>query len=159
VLPALIRKFYEAKLHGERRVVIWGTGTPRREFMHVDDVADCCLFLMTHYDDVPHVNIGTGSDCSTRELAELVRDRLHPEAELVFDTSKPDGMPRKLLDVSRLSALGWKSRISLQEGLAQTCDWFAENYEAALAGSRPLVRQRRRAEPDVHALQGGTPHA
>jgi GDP-L-fucose synthase len=149
VLPALIRKFYEAKLRGEKQVTIWGTGTPRREFMHVDDVADCCLFLMRHYEDVPHVNIGTGEDCSTRELAELVRDCLHPDAELVFDTSKPDGMPRKLLDVSRLHGVGWKSKISLPEGVARTCAWFAANYEQALAGSRALLANREQTAPDL----------
>ena len=149
VLSALIRKFYEAKLRGEKQVTIWGTGTPRREFMHVDDAADCCLFLMRHYDEVPHINVGTGADCSIRELAELVRDCLHPDAELVLDTSKPDGMPRKLLDVSRLHGLGWKSKISLREGVARTCAWFASNYEQALAGSRSLLAKRGQTAPDL----------
>jgi GDP-L-fucose synthase len=151
VLPALIRKFYEAKLRGERQVTIWGTGTPRREFLHADDVADCCLFLMRQYDEVLHVNIGTGEDCSTRELAELVRNCVHPQAELVFDTTRPDGMPRKLLDVSRLHGLGWRHRITLPDGIAQTCKWFAANYEAALAGSRALLHPGGQAEPEVRA--------
>lgn len=146
VLPALIRKFYEAKLRGESQVTIWGTGTPRREFMHVEDLADCCLFLMRNYDDESHVNIGTGEDCSIRELAELIRKRIHPEAELVFDDTKPDGMPRKLLDVSRLHNLGWHHRIGLAEGVARTCDWFAENYDAGHPNqrSRPSLRREAR---------------
>lgn len=133
VLPALIRKFHEAKLRGENRVTVWGTGAPRREFMHVDDLADCCLFLMERYDEVAHVNIGTGEDCSIRELAELVRACVHPQAELVFDASKPDGMPRKLLDVRRLHELGWSHSIPLAEGLQETYAWFAANYEDAIA--------------------------
>ena len=136
VLPALIRKFYEAKMRGDPQVTIWGTGTPRREFMHVQDLTDCCLFLMRSYDGEAHVNIGTGEDCSIRELAELIRDRIHPEAELVFDRSKPDGMPRKLLDVSELHRLGWRHRIALPEGIARTCDWFSEHYDEVLAAER-----------------------
>ena len=127
VLPALIRKFHDARLGGERDVVIWGTGTPRREFLHVDDLADACVFLMQHYDDSRHVNVGTGEDLSIRELAETVRDIVHPEARLVFDASKPDGMPRKLLDVSRLHDLGWRHRIDLRAGIASTYEWFLNN--------------------------------
>ena len=127
VLPALIRKFHDARLGGERDVVIWGTGTPRREFLHVDDLADACVFLMLHYDDSRHVNVGTGEDLSIRELAETVRDIVHPEARLVFDASKPDGMPRKLLDVSRLHDLGWRHRIDLRAGIASTYEWFLNN--------------------------------
>lgn len=130
VLPALIRKFHEAKSAGEREVVIWGTGTPRREFLHVDDLADACVFLMGHYDEPQHINVGTGEDLSIRELAETVRDVVYPGAKLKFDTTKPDGMPRKLLDVSRLHALGWRHRIGLREGIASTYRWFLENQTA-----------------------------
>lgn len=127
VLPALIRKFHEAKAQGRSEVPIWGTGSPRREFLHVDDLADACLFLMRrHETDVP-LNVGTGEDLSIRELAGLVRDVVHPGATLVFDPSKPDGTPRKLLDVSRLHALGWKHRIELREGVQSTYEWFVEN--------------------------------
>ena len=128
VLPALIRKFHEAKLGHRSEVTIWGTGSPRREFLHVDDLADCCLFLLEHYDEESHVNVGTGEDLSIRELAELVRSVVYPEAKLRFDASKPDGMPRKLLDVRRLHALGWTHRIPLGEGIASTYEWFANAY-------------------------------
>ena len=110
-------------------VVIWGTGTPRREFLHVDDLADACVFLMEGYDDEMHINVGTGEDLSIRELAELVRDAVHPEATLAFDPSKPDGTPRKLLDVSRLHRLGWHHRIPLPEGIASTYQWFLANHD------------------------------
>jgi len=124
VLPAMIRKFHDAKAARARDVVIWGTGTPRREFLHVDDLADACVFLMERYDEAPHINVGTGEDQSIRELADLVRSIVYPDAALTFDTSKPDGMPRKLLDVSRLHALGWRHRIGLREGIAATYEWF-----------------------------------
>jgi len=127
VLPALIRKFHEAKAAGQSEVVIWGTGSPRREFLHVDDLADACVFLMERYDGRQHINVGTGEDLSIRELAELIRDIVHPRAALRFDTTKPDGMPRKLLDVSRLHALGWRHRIPLREGTASTYEWFLRN--------------------------------
>lgn len=127
VLPALIRKFHDARAAGEREVVIWGTGTPRREFLHVDDLADACVFLMERYDEAPHVNVGTGEDLSIRELAEMIREIVHPDAVLRFDSSKPDGMPRKLLDVSRLHALGWQHRIPLREGIVSTYEWFLQN--------------------------------
>lgn len=129
VLPALIRKFHDAKVGGRGEVVIWGTGSPRREFLHVDDLADACLFLMERYDENIHINVGTGEDLSIRELAEVVRDVVFPKARLVFDASKPDGTPRKLLDVSRLHALGWKHRISLRDGIASTYRWFLEHHE------------------------------
>jgi GDP-L-fucose synthase len=129
VLPALIRKFHDAKLVGEREVVIWGTGSPRREFLHVDDLADACVFLMEHYSDSRHMNVGTGEDLSIRELAELIRDIIHPEASLKFDASKPDGMPRKLLDVSRLHALGWRHRIELADGIRSTYEWFLTHQD------------------------------
>jgi GDP-L-fucose synthase len=128
VLPALIRKFHDARVAQGSEVTIWGTGTPRREFLHVDDLADCCLFLLEHYDGETHVNVGTGEDLSIRELAEVVRSVVYPEAKLRFDPSKPDGMPRKLLNVSRLHALGWTHRIPLREGIASTYHWFAGTY-------------------------------
>jgi GDP-L-fucose synthase len=129
VLPAMMRKFHEAKTAGVRDVVIWGTGTPRREFLHVDDLADACVFIMNRYEGAEHVNVGTGEDVSIRELAETLRDLIYPEAALVFDKTKPDGMPRKLLDVSRLHGLGWRHRINLREGIAETYQWFLENLE------------------------------
>lgn len=128
VLPALIRKFHDAKLTADPEVVIWGTGSPMREFLHVDALADACVFLMRNYDDHDHINVGTGDDLSIRSLAELVRDIVHPEAELVFDTTKPDGTPRKVLDTSRLSALGWKARTGLGDGIERTYHWFQEQF-------------------------------
>jgi GDP-L-fucose synthase len=135
VLPALIRRFHEARARGDRHVTIWGSGRPRREFLHVDDLADACLFLMEHYDGVEHINVGTGEDLSIRELAETVRDIVHPEAELVFDASKPDGTPRKLLDVGRLHRLGWHHTTSLRTGVEQTYAWFVD--QLAAPGSDP----------------------
>jgi GDP-L-fucose synthase len=126
VLPSLIRKFHEAKVRGEPTVVIWGTGTPRREFLHVDDLADACVFLMDRYEAADHINVGTGVDLTIKELAETVRDVVYPGARLVFDTDKPDGMPRKVLDVSPLRALGWTARIGLREGLEQTYRWLMD---------------------------------
>ena len=131
VLPALIRKFHDAKAAGRREVEIWGTGAPRREFLHVDDLADACVFLMRRYDAAEHVNVGTGEDLTIRELAEMVRDAVHPQAELVFDPKKPDGTPRKLLDVSRLHALGWRHSIGLREGIASSYQWFLEHHDEA----------------------------
>ena len=131
VLPALIRKFHDARLAGARDVVIWGTGTPKREFLHVDDLAEACLFLMQHCEEASHINIGTGQDRSIRELADMVREAVYPEAALVFDTSKPDGSPRKLLDVSRLHAAGWRHRIELRQGIDTTYQWFLEHHDAA----------------------------
>jgi GDP-L-fucose synthase len=137
VLPALIRKFHNARLEGGKRVVIWGTGTPRREFLHVDDLADACEFLMTHYDDEGHVNVGTGEDLTIRELALLVRDIVHPEAELEFDTAKPDGAPRKLLNVSRLHAMGLRHKYELRDGIAHAYEWFLEHQAGARLASTP----------------------
>jgi GDP-L-fucose synthase len=127
VLPAMLRKFHEAKSEGRRDVVIWGSGTPRREFLHFDDLAEACLFLMAGYEGKDHVNVGSGEDVSIRELAEMIRAVIHPDATLTFDTAKPDGMPRKLLDVSRLHALGWRHRIPLADGIADTYRWFLAN--------------------------------
>ena len=124
VLPALIRKFHDAKRDGREEVEIWGTGRPQRELLHVDDLADACLFLMRGYDGAGHVNVGTGEDLSIHDLAMLVREIVHPRARIVFDAAKPDGMPRKLLDVSRLHALGWRHRTPLREGIEETYRWF-----------------------------------
>ena len=134
VLPAMMRKFHDTKIAGARDVTIWGTGTPRREFLHVDDLADACVFLMDRYDGTDHINVGTGEDLSIRELAEMVRDIVYPDAQLVFDTAKPDGTPRKLLDVSRLHALGWRHRIGLREGIASTYQWFT-THQGQLRGT------------------------
>jgi GDP-L-fucose synthase len=130
VLPALIRKFHEAKARGDESVPVWGSGRPRREFLHADDLADACVFLMDRYDEAEHINVGTGEDLSIRELAETVRDVVYPGAMLTFDPDKPDGMPRKLLDVSRIHALGWRHRIPLREGLEQTYTWFLTQLES-----------------------------
>jgi GDP-L-fucose synthase len=129
VLPAMIRKFHDAKVEGRDEVVIWGTGSPRREFLHVDDLADACLFLMRNYDDTRHINVGTGEDQTIRELAETVARIVHPDARLVFDTTKPDGTPQKLLDVSRLHDLGWGHTISLEDGIRSTYQWYLENIK------------------------------
>jgi GDP-L-fucose synthase len=129
VVPALMRKFHDAKVAGKSEVTIWGTGSPRRELLHVDDLAEACLFLMERYEGAEHLNVGMGEDMTIRALAELMRDTIHSEAELVFDTHKPDGAPRKLLDVSRLHALGWRHRIGLREGLESTYAWFLEHAQ------------------------------
>jgi GDP-L-fucose synthase len=127
VVPALIRKFHEAKISGSRQVEIWGSGTPMREFLHVDDLADACLHLMDRYDGDSHVNVGTGVDLSIKDLAELIASIVYPDAELVFDPTKPDGTPRKVLDVSRLRDTGWQPTIALEDGLRTTYDWFLQN--------------------------------
>lgn len=130
VLPALIRRFHEAKAAGERTFTVWGTGSPRREFLHADDLAAACLALLEGYDDGAPINVGTGTDLTIRELAELVAEVVGYEGELVFDHSRPDGTPRKVLDVSRIHALGWKARIGLREGIASTYDWYVRNDSA-----------------------------
>ena len=124
VMPALIRKFHEAKIKGEAEVVIWGTGTPLREFLHVDDCAEACLFLMHNYAGEEHVNIGVGKDLSIRELAALIARLIGFHGRLVFDTGKPDGTPRKLVDTTRINALGWRPRIGLEEGIRAAYAWF-----------------------------------
>jgi GDP-L-fucose synthase len=129
VLPALIRKFHEAKVNDEDEVVIWGTGKPRREFLHVDDLADSLLFLMNNYNGDQFLNVGVGKDISILELAELIKDIVGFEGEIVNDLSKPDGTPRKLLDVSRLNNLGWEAQITLKEGIKDTYQWFKENHK------------------------------
>jgi len=127
VLPALMRKFHEAKVADAAEVVMWGTGTPMREFLHVDDLADACLFLMEIYSDEMHVNLGTGVDLEIRELAAMVKEVVGFQGEIVQDLTKPDGTPRKLTDVSRLNGLGWKAKIGLRDGIEGTYKWFLGN--------------------------------
>lgn len=131
VLPALIRKFHEAKLEDRSYVTIWGTGAPKRELLHVDDLAAACLFLMLHYDEENHINVGTGVDQSIAELAQMIRAIVHPASEVVFDTTKPDGTRQKLLDVSRIRSLGWGPTIALQEGIESTYRWFLAEHASA----------------------------
>jgi GDP-L-fucose synthase len=120
VLPAMIRKFHEAKLEGKDKVEIWGTGTPMREFLYVDDLADACVYLMSSYDESEIVNIGTGEDITIKDLAYLVKDVVDFQGEIYFNTDMPDGTPRKLLDVSKLKDLGWTYKTSLKEGIQKT---------------------------------------
>ena len=127
VLPALLRKFHEAKLSGAKEVVMWGTGKPRREFLHVDDLADACIHLMDHYDLPEIINVGTGEDLTIRELAEKVKATVGFEGEIRQDITKPDGTPQKLLDVSRLHAQGWHHHIDLDDGIRSTYQWFLAN--------------------------------
>ncbi len=133
VLPALIRKFHGAKAAGNAEVVIWGTGTPLREFLYVDDLADAIVFLMDHYDSGEPVNCGAGYDISIRDLAGLIRRIAGFEGQLVFDTSKPDGTPRKLMDSSRLTALGWRPQTSLEEGIRKVYQWYVQTLANAPA--------------------------
>lgn len=124
VLPALLRKFIEAKNKNEKNVTVWGTGTPLREFLYVDDLAEACLFLMLHYNEESTINVGTGIEISIKELAETIKEKVGFKGELVFDTTKPDGTPRKLLDVSKINNLGWKHKIDLNDGIQKTIDWL-----------------------------------
>jgi GDP-L-fucose synthase len=149
LVPMLMRRFHEAKLAGEAAVTVWGTGEPRRELMHVDDLASACLFLMRHYAGPDLINVGTGEDATVRAIAERVRDVVHPSAGLVFDPAQPDGMPRKLLDVSRIHALGWHHEIGLTDGLRSTYEWFCRSSartssirgtEAISAAMRPAAQ-------------------
>jgi GDP-L-fucose synthase len=142
VLPALIRKFHEAKASDKSRVTsdkktvtLWGTGTARREFLHVDDLADACLFLMDHYDDSEIINIGVGKDISISEVADLIKDIVGFKGTIQYDRSKPDGTPRKLLDVSKLESLGWQPKISLREGVEMTYRWYVDE-DARRTGRR-----------------------
>jgi len=128
VLAALLRKAHEAKMRNDQKLVVWGTGKPRREFLHVDDLASACLLLLEKYDSPEIINVGCGEDVSIRELAELICDVVGFDGELAWETSKPDGTPRKLLDVSKLRALGWKPTITLHDGITQTYQWFLANY-------------------------------
>ncbi|WP_054199111.1 GDP-L-fucose synthase [Clostridium baratii] len=129
VMPALIRKFHEAKVDNEETVEVWGTGTPLREFLYVDDMADACVFLMENYDGEQHVNIGTGVEVSIRELAETIKEVVGFNGELVFNTDMPDGTPRKLTTVEKLNGLGWTHKIELKEGIELAYNWFLENYK------------------------------
>ena len=129
VLPALIRKFHEAKANNESEVVVWGSGTPRREFLHADDMADACVFLMKNYSEEGFINIGVGEDLSIKELVEMIKGIIGYKGEIVFDSSKPDGTPRKLMDVSKLWALGWKASISLKDGIEQV---YNERFLSAI---------------------------
>lgn len=128
VIPALIRKFYEAKINKESEVIVWGTGTPKREFLFVDDLADACVHVMNVYDGNDIVNIGTGEDCAIADVAEMIKKIVGYEGRIVYDTSKPDGTPRKLLDVSTLSALGWQCRTSLHDGLTKTIASYEKRF-------------------------------
>ncbi len=132
VLPALIRKFHTAKVTGADHVEVWGTGSPRREFLHVDDLADACFFLLRNYDEEMFVNIGTGEDLTIKELAELIKDIVGFQGELRWNTEKPDGTPRKLMDVSRLHNMGWKHQIGLREGITSVYQEFAKSELAAV---------------------------
>ncbi len=134
VLPALLRKVHEAKLRSEKEVMLWGTGAARREFLHADDLADALRFLIECYDSPEIINLGCGEDVTIRELAEIVLEVVGFDADLVFDATKPDGTPRKLLDITRLQTLGWKPRISLIDGIRQTYEWFLKNREWTSGG-------------------------
>ena len=127
VLPALIRKFHEAKVNNMSEVEVWGTGTPKREFLYSDDLADACVFLMNHYEGNEIVNVGVGEDISIKDLAETIKKVIGFEGEIIFDTTKPDGTPRKLVDVSKINSLGWKASIPLEVGLQKAYQWFLEN--------------------------------
>jgi GDP-L-fucose synthase len=131
VLPAMIRKFHEAKRHATARVSLWGTGSPRREFLHVDDLAQASLFLMASYDSSEIINVGTGTDISITELADLVRVTVGYSGAIGFDSSRPDGAPRKLLDVTRLTRLGWRAQIGLADGIRQTYAWYVQHHNSA----------------------------
>jgi GDP-L-fucose synthase len=133
LLPAFIRRFHEAKIEGRPEVVLWGTGSPRRELLHADDLAEAALLLMREYDSPEIINVGTGEDLTIREIAEIVREAVGYTGAITYDTSKPDGTPRKLLDVSRLKGMGWSPRIVLTEGIAETYRWFVENHAAVKA--------------------------
>jgi GDP-L-fucose synthase len=128
VLPALMRKAHEAKVRKDQKLIVWGTGKPRREFLHVDDLASACVLILEKYDSPEIINLGCGEDISIRELAELICDVVGFEGELAWDTTKPDGTPRRLLDVTKLRALGWKPAIALRDGIARTYEWFRANY-------------------------------
>jgi GDP-L-fucose synthase len=131
VLPALMRRFHEAKLRCDKSVTIWGSGSPRREFLHVDDLASAVLFALQSYDEEPIVNVGCGEEVTIRELAELIMSVIGYSGELVCDRTKPDGTPRKLLDIQKLTEIGWKPRISLKDGITETYRWFAEHFADA----------------------------
>lgn len=139
VLPALMRKFHEAKVAGSPEVVVWGTGRARREFLHVDDMADAAIHLMLHYERPEHINVGYGDDVTIAELAQLIAEVVEYDGKITFDTSKPDGMPRKVVDVTRLHATGWKARIPLRQGIEETYQWFRSQLAS---GSIRLAESR-----------------
>jgi GDP-L-fucose synthase len=145
VLPALLRKIHDAKERKDAEVVVWGTGTPRREFLHVDDMADACVFLMKGYDSNEIVNIGFGEDVSIRELVSIISEIVGYSGAVTQDTTKPDGTPRKLLDTSKLRALGWRPMISLRDGIRQTYDWYLEHLAAGSAKPEALGASRSSA--------------
>ena len=134
VLPAMLRKFHEAKVNDAENVTLWGSGSPLREFLYVDDMADACVFLLENYSGVSHVNIGTGKEITIKELAELVKKTVGYEGGIVWDSSMPDGTPRKLTDVTRLHELGWRHKIELEEGVKLAYEWFRDNYKQGNAG-------------------------
>lgn len=136
VLPAMIRKFHEAKLNHAPSVELWGTGTPLREFLYVDDMADACVFLLENYDGEQHVNIGTGKEITIKELAEMVKKTVGFEGEIIWNDSMPDGTPRKLTDVTKLHSLGWRHKVELEEGIRMAYDWFKENVDHARMNGR-----------------------
>jgi GDP-L-fucose synthase len=139
VLPALIRKFHEAREEGAESVSVWGSGQPKREFLHVDDLADACVFLMQHYSQADIINVGWGEDISIAELANVVKAIVDFKGEITFDSSQPDGTPRKLLDVSRLKSLGWQARIPLREGIKNTYDWYLANRQELRIDQAPGI--------------------
>jgi GDP-L-fucose synthase len=128
VLPALIRKFHEAKVENKKEVEMWGTGKAKREFLHVDDLAEACVFLMNNYSDDEIINIGTGEDLSIKDLAGIVKRVVGYQGKIAYDTSKPDGTPRKLLDVSKIHNLGWEHKIDLEKGIEETCEWYKDYF-------------------------------
>lgn len=130
VMPALIRRFHEAKVNGAKEVVVWGSGAPLREFLYSEDMADACIYLMENYEGNDFFNIGTGKEITIKGLAELIKEVVGYEGEIVWDSSKPDGTPRKLLDVSRLESQGWKYKMELKDGVKEAYEWYLENYEA-----------------------------
>lgn len=136
VLPAMIRKFHEAKLNHAPSVELWGTGTPLREFLYVDDMADACVFLLENYNGEQHVNIGTGKEITIKELAEMVKKTVGFEGEIIWNDSMPDGTPRKLTDVTKLHSLGWRHKVELEEGVRMAYDWFKENVDHARMNGR-----------------------
>lgn len=136
VLPAMIRKFHEAKMQNAKSVELWGTGSPLREFLYVDDMADACVFLLENYDGEQHVNIGTGKELTIKELAELVKKTVGFEGEIVWNSSMPDGTPRKLTDVTKLHELGWTHKVELEEGVKLAYEWFKENVDHARMNGR-----------------------
>ena len=126
VLPALIRKFHEAKINNSIEVVVWGSGSPKREFLHVDDLADAALFLMNNYNDEEIINIGTGKDISIADLSALISEIAGYDGKIVYDRTKPDGTPQKLLDITKIKKVGWEPKISLRDGLKKTYEWFVQ---------------------------------